>query len=40
MKNTPQRHGMTRAFLHQFNILFQNIRPVEPLLRVIVPTVK
>ena len=36
----PQRHRVDMCLFHQHNILCQNVRPVEPLLRVIVPAVE
>ena len=36
----PQRHRVDMGLFHQRNILCQNVRPVEPLLRVIVPAME
>ena len=36
----PQRHRVDAGLFHQRNILCQNVRPVEPLFRVIVPAME
>ena len=36
----PQGHGIDMRLLHQLDILLQDVRPVQPLFRVIVPAIK